>query len=49
LHQHVQASVISNETTTGRWANQFSDPRPIIFSDSPSGTLRNAIPLKKRW
>ena len=30
----------------GRWANQFSDPRPIIFRDSPRGTLRNDIPLK---
>ena len=39
-HQQVQESVTSNETTIGRPANQFSDPRAMILSDSVRGTLR---------
>jgi hypothetical protein len=40
LHQQVQESVTSNETTIGRSARQFNDPWAMILSDSVRGTLR---------
>jgi hypothetical protein len=33
LHQHVQESVTSNETTMGRLTIQFNDPLPMMRSD----------------
>jgi hypothetical protein len=40
LHQQVQESVTSKDTTIGRSATQFRVPRPMILSDSTRGTLR---------
>jgi hypothetical protein len=34
----------------GRSASQFSDPRPMIRSDSTRGTLRKTVNLEEwRW
>jgi hypothetical protein len=36
----VHESVTSNETTMGRSAIQFSDPRPIIRNEAAAETFR---------